>query len=192
MQAALRKGTLAWRRVVAAFGKEGLQEDGEIDRTCLGAIIFSDPEKRRVLNNAMSLSIGMGLYWELFKHRIKGTNLVIMDVPLLFEARLNRLTKPVIVVWVDCQTQKDRLMKRDRIPEELALQKINSQLPLDVKRDHADLVIDNTHSLEDLNEQVQNIYKQVTSPLTWKEALLSRAGVLSLVVTVFSCWFFIK
>ncbi|KAI5056404.1 hypothetical protein GOP47_0028222 [Adiantum capillus-veneris] len=110
VQAALRKGTLAWRRVVAAFGKEVLQENGEIDRTRLGAMIFSDPGKRRVLNNAMSLSIGMGLYWELFKHWIKGTKVVIMDVPLLFEAKLNRLTKPVIVVWVDSITQEVRLV----------------------------------------------------------------------------------
>ncbi|KAI5056402.1 hypothetical protein GOP47_0028220 [Adiantum capillus-veneris] len=190
--AALRKGTLAWRRVVAAFGKEVLQENGEVDRTRLGAMIFSDPAKRRVLNNAMSLSIGMGLYWELFKHWIKGTKVVIMDVPLLFEAKLNRMTKPVIVVWVDSKTQEDRLMKRDKISEEQALQKINSQLPLDVKRDRADLIIDNSQSLEAMKEQVQNIYKQVTAPLTWKEALLSRGGVLSLAVTVFAFWYSVR
>ena len=59
---------------------------------------------------AMSFSIAMGIYWEIFKHWIKGTRVVILDIPLLFEAKLDRLTKPIIVVWVDAETQEKRLV----------------------------------------------------------------------------------
>ncbi|KAH7295575.1 hypothetical protein KP509_27G055000 [Ceratopteris richardii] len=189
-RAASKKGTLAWRRIVLTFGKEILQEDGEINRGRLGEIIFSDHAKRKALNSAMSFSIGIGLYWELFKHWIKGTKVVIMDVPLLFEAKLDRLTKPIIVVWVDPETQEARLVKRDKISKELALKKISSQLSLDEKRDRADIVIDNTSSIEAMKQQVQDIYKEiVATPSTMKELLFSRRGIFFLLATtIFGLW----
>eukprot|EP00250_Pteridium_aquilinum_P022197 c25321_g5_i1 orf=223-903(-) len=190
--AALRKGTLAWRRVVRAFGEGVLQENGEVDRARLGEMIFSDPALRKKLNMAMSFSIATGLYWELFKHWMKGTRVVIMDVPLLFEARLNKLTKPVIVVWVDADTQVERLMKRDKISKDQAAKKIVSQLPLDVKRDRAELVIDNCNSLDATKKQVLEIYEEITAPLTWKELVISRNVLLTLGVAVFAAWFFMK
>lgn len=187
--AALRKGTIAWRRVVAAFGESILQENGEVDRTRLGNIIFSDPAKRKVLNSAMALSIALGLYWDLFKHWIYGTKVVMMDVPLLFETKLSRLTKPIIVVWVDLTTQEERLMKRDGISKDQAVNKINSQLPLDWKREHADIVIDNSGTLDETKAQILEIHKLITSPLTWKELIFSRSGVITMAMVVFSIWF---
>lgn len=181
--AALRKGTLAWRRVVAAFGEGVLQENGEVDRARLGEMIFSDSVKRKVLNSAMSFSIAVGLYWELLKHWMKGTRVVIMDVPLLFEAGMNRLTKPIIVVWVDPETQVKRLMKRDQISKEQAMNKITSQLPLDKKRDLADLVIDNSGTLDAMRAQALNIHVEIMARLTWTELAFSRAGLLTLGVT---------
>lgn len=49
-QDALRKGSGGWKRVVNAFGREILQDDGEVDRAALGQIVFSDPDKRQLLN----------------------------------------------------------------------------------------------------------------------------------------------
>lgn len=186
--AALRKGTIAWRRVVAAFGEGILQENGEVDRTRLGMIVFSDPAQRKILNSAMSLSIALGLYWELFKHWVCGTNVVILDVPLLFETRLSKLTRPIIVVWVNMATQEERLIKRDGISKDQAVNKINSQLPLDWKRDQADIVINNSDTFDTLKAQVHEINKQITAPLTWKEFAFSRFGVMIMAVTVFSFW----
>ena len=140
----------------------------------------------------MSFSIAMGIYWEVFKHWIKGTRVVILDIPLLFEAKLDRLTKPIIVVWVDAETQEKRLVKRDGISKEQATKKITSQLPLDWKRDHANVVIDNSGTLEALKDQVTDVYEQITVPLSWKELAISRSGVLTTVVTVFSLLFLIR
>ena len=67
-------------------------------------------------------------------------------------------------------------MARDVINEEDARNRINAQMSLDLKRSQANIVIDNSGSLEDLEEQFQKVLAQVTRPLTWTEFWLSRQG----------------
>lgn len=182
--AALKKGTGGWKKVVAAFGRDILQENGEVDRARLGQIVFADASKRQLLNRTLAPYIGFGIYWEIAKLWIRGVRVIVLDVPLLFEAKMNWLTKPIIVVWVDPESQLQRLVVRDGISEEQALNKIHSQLPLDSKRERADIVIDNSGSLEATKEQIHDIACHITGPLTCKEYLRSRNGVLSIMGAV--------
>ncbi|XP_056170666.1 dephospho-CoA kinase-like isoform X1 [Syzygium oleosum] len=175
---ALKKGTGGWKKVVAAFGEEILQANGEVDRPKLGQIVFSDPAKRQVLNRLLSPYISSGIFREILKLWLKGHKVIVLDIPLLFEAKMDKWTKPIVVVWVDPETQLQRLMARDRTNEEDARNRINAQMLLDLKRSKADIVIDNTGSLEDLNEQFRKALFQVTRPLTWTEFALSRQGAL--------------
>lgn len=110
---------------------------------------------------------------------MKGHKIIVLDVPLLFEAKMDKFTKPIIVVWVDPETQIQRLMARDGASEEDARNRINAQMSLDVKRSKADIIIDNTGSLDDLNEQFQKVLLEVSKPLTWTEFSLSRQGGLT-------------
>lgn len=97
---------------------------------------------------------------------------------------MDKWTKPIVVVWVDSETQLQRLMKRDGSLEEDARNRINAQMSMDLKRSKADIVIDNTGSLEDLEEQFQRVLLQVTKPLTWSEFWLSRQGALTALVFI--------
>lgn len=115
---------------------------------------------------------------------MKGYKVIVLDIPLLFEAKMDKLTKPIIVVWVDPETQLQRLMARDRTSEEDARNRINSQMSLDLKRSKADIVIDNTGSLDDLNEQFRKVLFEVSKPLTWTEFWRSRQGVLVALTSV--------
>ncbi|KAJ9169280.1 hypothetical protein P3X46_017487 [Hevea brasiliensis] len=164
--------TGGYNEVVAAFGEDILEANGEVDRPKLGQIVFSDPAK-------------------LFKLWLKGCNVIVLDIPLLFETKMDKWTKPDVVVWVDTETQLQRLMGRDGSSEADARNRINAQMALDLKRSKADIVIDNTGSLEDLKEQFQQVLFQVTRPLTWSEFWLSRQGALialiSTVVAVVAC-----
>ncbi|CBI36820.3 unnamed protein product, partial [Vitis vinifera] len=180
----LKKGSGGWRKVVAAFGNEILLDNGEVDRAKLGQIVFSDPGKRQLLNRLLAPFISSGIFWEVFKLWMKGFKVIVLDVPLLFEAKMDGWTKPIIVVWVDPETQLQRLLARDRASEEDARNRINAQMSLDLKRSKADIVIDNTGSLEDLNEQFQNVLFQVKRPLTWTEFGLSRQGAFSVLLSV--------
>lgn len=132
----------------------------------------------------MAPYISSGIFFEVLKLWIKGFKVIVLDVPLLFEAKIDKWTNPIIVVWVDPETQLQRLMGRDRTSEEDARNRINAQMPLDIKRSKADIVIDNTGSLDDLNEQFRKVLFQVTRPLTWTEFWLSRQGAFSTLASV--------
>ena len=110
--------------------------------------------------------------------------MIILDIPLLFEAKMDKWTKPIIVVWVDPETQLQRLVMRDGSSEEEAQNRINAQMPLDMKRSKADIVIDNTGSLEELNEEFQKVLYEVTRPLTWTEFWLSRQGAILVLISI--------
>ncbi|KAK4283624.1 hypothetical protein QN277_000554 [Acacia crassicarpa] len=183
-RAALDKGTGGWRKVVAAFGQEILLENGEVNRPRLGQIVFSDPDKRQLLNRLLAPHISSGIFWEIVKLWMKGHKIIVLDVPLLFEAKMDKFTKPIIVVWVDPETQIQRLMARDRSIEEDARNRVNAQMSLDVKRSKADIIIDNSGSLDDLNEQFQKVLSEVSKPLTWIEFWRSRQGGLTALALV--------
>lgn len=181
----LKKGTGGWKKVVAAFGDDILLDNGEVDRAKLGQIVFSDPEKRQLLNRLLAPFISRGMLMEVLKLWIKGCSIIVLDVPLLFEAKMDKWTKPIVVIWIDPETQLQRLMTRDGSMEEEAKNRINAQMSLDLKRSKADIVIDNTSSLEALHEQFQKVLTQITKPLTWTEFMLSRNGAFLALFSTF-------
>lgn len=133
----------------------------------------------------MGSYISSGILREMLKLWLKGFKIIVLDVPLLFEAKMDKWTKPIIVVWVDPETQLQRLMSRDGTTAEEAKSRINAQMPLDLKRAKADILIDNSGSLDDLNECFREVIVQVKKPLTWTEFGLSRDGALVAFVSTF-------
>jgi dephospho-CoA kinase len=113
---------------------------------------------------------------------MKGCKVIVLDIPLLFETKMDRWTNPVIVVWVNPETQIERLMSRDGCSEEQAQNRINAQLALDWKKSEAGIVIDNSGSMDDTKQQFQEVLRKVSEPLTWKERLRSRDGLISVVM----------
>lgn len=97
---------------------------------------------------------------------------------------MDRWTNPIIVVWVDPKTQLERLMSRDGTTAEEANSRINAQMPLDLKKTKADIVIDNSGSVDDLNECFREALVRVKKPLTWTEFGLSRDGALVAFVSI--------
>ncbi|XP_075507199.1 dephospho-CoA kinase-like isoform X1 [Primulina tabacum] len=174
----LKKGTGGWRKVVAAFGDEILLPDGEVDRPKLGQIVFNNPDMRQLLNRLLAPHISFGIFLEVFKLWLRGCKIIVLDVPLLFEAKMDKWTNPIIVVWVDSETQLRRLMGRDGTTVEEASSRIGSQMSLDLKKTKADIVIDNTKSLEQLNDNFREVLMEVKKPLTWTEFGLSRDGAI--------------
>ncbi|KAL9666280.1 hypothetical protein QQ045_000607 [Rhodiola kirilowii] len=128
--------------------------------------------------------ISMGIFFEIAKLWLKGWKVIVLDIPLLFETKLDRWTKPIIVVWVDPNTQLNRLMARDSSSENDARNRVNAQMSLGLKREKADIVINNTGSLDDLNEEFRKVLFEVTKPLTWSEFALSRQGALSALISI--------
>ncbi|EOA27885.1 hypothetical protein CARUB_v10024055mg [Capsella rubella] len=161
----LKKGSGGWKKVVAAFGEDILLPSGEVDRPKLGQIVFSSDSKRQLLNKLMAPYISTGIIWEILKLWASGAKVIVVDIPLLFEVKMDKWTKPIVVVWVSQETQLNRLMERDGLSEEDARNRVMAQMPLDSKRSKADVVIDNNGSLDDLHQQFDKVLTEI--PINW-------------------------
>jgi dephospho-CoA kinase len=160
--AIIEPGKPAWKDIVEHFGLGVLNPDQTIDREKLGAIVFNDPEKLQVLNQITHPRVG-----EQFKQMIKDIKsqqadaVLFIEVPLLYETHMDRICDEVWVVWVDEETQIQRLMKRDGLSREDALKRIDAQMSLDEKAKRADVVIDNSFSIEETIETATKYYNNI-------------------------------
>jgi dephospho-CoA kinase len=150
-------GQPALQEIAATFGPDVLLPDGRLDRSKLAAIIFADPAERAKLDAITHPRIRARMDEEI-KARQSGPGILIADIPLLYENDRMQTVEKVIVVWVDPQTQLQRIRQRDGLSADAAHQRIAAQMPLDAKRARADHVIDNSGSREDTQRQVAAIY----------------------------------
>ncbi|GAH17389.1 unnamed protein product, partial [marine sediment metagenome] len=143
--------TEAWREVVAAFGKEILAPDGDIDRRKLGKIVFDNYEALARLNQIMHPRICALVKALIEEYRRQGVGVVVLEAPVLLEAGRPSLVDEVDEVWVTVapeSTVLKRLKKKLGLSEPESLARIRSQLPPEEKIKHADVVIDTDCSLD--------------------------------------------
>lgn len=150
----LLNGNIGYTNVVAEFGYDILNENNEIDRKKLGNIIFNDKTSKEKLNQILHPLIKRIVKEEIDKVE---DGLVFLDCPLLFETDFHKLCDLKIVVYVNMDLQISRLMERDGITFPEALKKIYAQMSLDDKLALADYVLDNCHSLGDLDWQIKQL-----------------------------------
>lgn len=153
-------GTETLTRIEEAFGADVIKEDGTMDREKVGAIIFHQPEKRQVLNNIIHPAIRAEMLRQRDEYLANGEAHVVMDIPLLFESKLQHFVEKILVVSVKEETQLARLMERNGFSEEEARARISTQLPIQVKIEGADAVIYNDGTIERSKEQLELILKE--------------------------------
>ncbi|WNF21980.1 dephospho-CoA kinase [Mesobacillus jeotgali] len=157
---AVEPGEKAYNEIVSHFGKDILEEDRTINRPKLGEIIFNNEEKRLLLNSIVHPAVRERMAEKRKKAEADDEKAVVLDIPLLFESKLTGLVEKIIVVYVDEQTQLERLMKRNGFSEEEASSRIRSQMPLKDKVGLADAVIDNSGSIEESKQQLMDILSE--------------------------------
>lgn len=148
-------------KIKKAFG-EDIYKDDKLDRKALGEIVFRDKEKRKILNEIVHPEI----YRIILEEIKKSKGRVFVDIPLLFEAQhLNEKYglnfDEVWLVYASREKQIARLIKRDKISRGYALEKINSQISVEDKKIMADVIIDNSGSLEESFKQVEENLKRL-------------------------------
>jgi dephospho-CoA kinase len=160
--ALIRRGTPAYTRILSRFGSGLLGPDGEIDRRRLGEQVFADPDARRELETIVHPGVREEIARRLESlRRAARAALVLLEVPLLFEAGMDRGLDEVIVVYVPEEVQLERLLRRDRLTAAEAVARIRAQMPLAQKRALATRVIDNSGSLEETRVQALALYRQL-------------------------------
>jgi dephospho-CoA kinase len=142
---AVQPGKPAWREIVRTFGRGILNPDRTINRRALGAIVFHDKKKLRRLERIVHPRVAREQA-RLTKQALRNNPnaVVIYDVPLLFEAGIDKRVDKTIVVTADRETQIARLAKRNGLTRAEALRRIKSQWPLSRKIRRADIVIKGT------------------------------------------------
>ena len=141
------------------FGKDILDSDGKIVREKLREKAFKNRELLQELNKIIHPQVME--YFKRKKEENSKYEILIFDIPLLYEAKMEYLCDKIIVVGVDVQKQIRRVVARDGSSEELAKKIIFNQMPLDEKIKKADIVIMNDGTLDELEAKVMKIYREL-------------------------------
>lgn len=155
-------GTIGSLRVREHFGDTVFFPDGTLHRSALGAIIFNDANKRKELEKILHPLIRQEMKARSQRYLQQNQQaIVVWDVPLLFESQLTTYVEKVIVVYVSKEIQLERLRKRDNLSQTDALQRVESQISIEQKREWADFVIDNQGSYKNTESQVDQLWKSL-------------------------------
>jgi len=143
-------------RVVARFGQVILNKNGTLNRAKLGERVFNDAAERQALNDIVHPAVRK-LMFERMKtlEELHSERLVVVDIPLLFESTLETHFDEVLVVYAPQQIQLTRLMEHRAMTKEQAEARLQAQLPIELKRERADIVIDNSGELSETRQQVE-------------------------------------
>lgn len=155
-------GTPGLAQVVERFGADILQADGSLDRARLGQIVFSDEAARADLNAIVHPLVRQRAV-ELESGAPEGA-VVIQVVPLLVETGLDKGFDRILVVDVPVETQLERLMGRNGLPEDEAMARINAQATREQRLAVATHVIDSSGAHEETLARVARIWRQLVAP----------------------------
>ncbi|MFM7366062.1 MAG: dephospho-CoA kinase [Cuspidothrix sp.] len=145
-------------QIAAKYGEDMILNDGNLNRLKLGEIIFNSPEERNWVESLIHPYVRT-----CFDQAIKESSAktLILVIPLLFEANLESLVNQIWVVSCSPQKQQERLIIRNNLTPEQAIARINSQLPIGEKIARADVVLDNSLTLESLLKQIDILINKI-------------------------------
>lgn len=157
----VESGSLVLKKLVKLFGTEILQPDGSLNRDRLGQMVFADVKVRAMLNQIIHPEIGKRSVERLqeLKQRTD-IPLIVYEASLLFEVGAESRVDKILVIKIDPEEQLKRLMARDRLSEERARQRMESQMPQQQKLERADYVIDNSGSVAETLKQIDTLWPQ--------------------------------
>ncbi|MBO4382807.1 MAG: dephospho-CoA kinase [Clostridia bacterium] len=151
------KGSPVLEELAAVFGSDILTEDGKLDRALLAERAFAGPEETQLLNAVTHPEILRLINKKINGAFFDGYEGVVLDASQLFESGLNEKCTLVVSVVAPEEVRLQRIMERDGISREKALQRMGAQLPEEFFRTHSDYVLENTGTEEDLKLQLRQL-----------------------------------
>lgn len=151
---AVAKGSKGLALVAEAFGADYLTSDGEMDRTKISQLVFSDKEALKTLEGILHKIVWDEAEAFVAEAREQKAKLAVLDVPLLIETKWHERVDLVWLVAVSKEQQIKRAMIRSGMTEEEVKARIAAQMSLEDKKKFADVVLDNSGALEETLEQV--------------------------------------
>lgn len=140
-----------FQKILIRYGSKIVDSNGELNRQALGEIIFNNSLEKQWLESEIHPFV-----YNCFVHNINKINapIVVLAIPLLFEAKMTDLVNEIWVVTCDFPQQIARITSRNNLTEKQAIARIENQLPLGEKVALADIIIDNNGNLDNLFRQI--------------------------------------
>ncbi len=160
---AFKPGTSAWSKVVQTFGRDVVGSNGEIDRKKLGAIVFADPAALTRLNQIMHPTMREMIKAQIDEYRKQGVEVVVLEAAILIEAGWDSLVDEVWVTVAPQNAVMERLESQRGMAKEQTLARIKAQLPTEERVKHADVVIVNDGSLDDMRNKLKELWQKLHS-----------------------------
>jgi dephospho-CoA kinase len=155
-------GTAGLSSVVDAFGREVLREDGTLDRTSLGAIVFAHQEKRQLLNSILHPLIINAQDDQIRDWQLETPDgIAVIDAALMIESGGYRRFDKLIVVHCRPDVQLDRLIARDGLSPEEAARRIAAQMSQADKIKYADFLIDTSEGFASARQQTEAVFREL-------------------------------
>lgn len=151
----------ALREIVKLFGRDVLHANGSLNREKLAEWIFNNETQRLEVNRITHHYILEEIYQTLKQLREQKEPFVVIDVPLLIEVNWTFLVDEIWLVYCTPQQQLSRLMARSNYNIETAQARIDAQMPIDEKKEYADIIIDNSGSVQQLTEQFEYFWSEL-------------------------------
>lgn len=143
------------------FGEEILNDDGSLNRSLLGQIVFTDKSKLELLNSIIYPYITAEILQTIRNLYDDGKRLILLDAPTLFESRADDFCELIISVVSKENLRLERIMKRDNISEEDALNRMNSQLEEEFFKENSDFIIKNNYDLNNLYDVSEEVADKI-------------------------------
>lgn len=156
-----KKGSPVYEKIVKEFGKEILQDNGEINRKILADIVFKDKKKKKILEGIIHPEVKKICSDRAKELEKEGKDIAVFDIPLLFEAGMENMVDYVILACADEDTIYERVKKRDGMSREEFLARINNQIPLEDKIKKSHFVIDTRKDIEEIRLELGIIIKKL-------------------------------
>jgi dephospho-CoA kinase len=161
----VQPGRPAHQAIVDRFGSEILDSEGNVDRPRLAAMIFADASAREDLNHIVHPWILEEEDKRLAGCNITKSRLVVVDAALMIEVGTISRYDVILVAFCPPEVQLCRLLRRDRLSREQAVQRIESQLSVYRKLAFADYVIDTSGEFSNTREQIDHVYRELVGRL---------------------------
>lgn len=151
---AYARGSGCYDAVVEAFGPDVAGPDGEIDRKALGGKVFGDPAQRKRLEGIVWPWMRQVMERRLAGLRAEGVPVVVLEAAVLIEADWIPIVDQVWLVEVSPDVARQRIMSRNGLTAEQADARINAQLTNAERERQAQVIIDNSGTLDELRRRV--------------------------------------
>ena len=154
-----RPGTDGYDEIIEQFGKEVLDDSGVIDRGKLGGLVFAGPDLRIRLENIVWPAVRSWITERLIKEKERGTKIIVIEVPKLFEAGWEDLADAIWTVEAPSDVIAQRVNVRSSLSETEKNARVQAQITRVERAERADLVIENSGELADLRERITDLWR---------------------------------